>query len=114
MYSTTEIVMMKTAEGVAKDDFMQIVDDLETNFHSKQPGFIDSELLYNDKSDEWIMIQHWSSDDDLRSASKKIFNNPATERFVKSLRPNGVKMTMLTQLGAWDRKTVQKNSSSNV
>jgi len=42
MNSTTEIVTMKTVDGISKDDFINIVDGLEKNFHSKQ-----NELLFN-------------------------------------------------------------------
>ena len=101
MSITTEIVTMKTVENVMKDDFILIVDRLEKTFHSKLTGFIDSELLYNEKTEEWIMIQHWDSLDNLQSASKKMFNNPITEQFVKSLDPKNVKMLMLPRLGFW-------------
>jgi len=97
----TEIVTMKTIERIAKDDFIKIVDGLEKNYHSKQEGFIDTELLYNDKTDEWIMIQHWDNLDNLKSSSRQMFNNPITESFVKSLDPKTVKMLMLPQLGKW-------------
>ena len=106
MCVTTEIVTMKTVEGVIKDDFIRIVDELERDFHSKQPGFIDTELLYNEKAEEWIMIQHWDGLDNLHSASKKMFDNPTTERFVKSLVPKSVKMLMLPRLGSWNNETV--------
>ena len=102
----TEIVTLKTAEGITKDDFVSIVDGLEKNFHSQQPGFIDTELLYNDKTDEWLIIQHWNSLENLHSASKKMFNNPITETFVKSLNPNSVKLIMLPQLGTWTTRNL--------
>ena len=97
----TEIVTMKTAEGILKDEFISIVDGLEKNFHSKQPGFIDTELLYNDESGEWYMIQHWASKDVLKAASGKIFTDPAAEAFVKSLDKTSVKMLILPQLRTW-------------
>jgi len=106
MATATEIVSMKTMEGVGKEDFFRIVDALETNFHAKQPGFIDSELLHDEKSDEWFMIQHWDSLDNMRSASKKMFHNPVTESFVNSVNPKTVKMVMLPRMGAWSRETV--------
>ena len=102
MFISTEIVTMKTIEDITKDDFITIVDELEKNFHSKQPGFIDTELLYNDKTDEWIMIQHWDSLDSMKAASKKMFNNPITEKFVNSINPRTVKMLMLPQIGVWN------------
>ena len=100
----TEIVTMKTVEGISRIDFINIVDELEKNFHSKQLGFIDSELLFNDKTGEWIIIQHWDNLENLKSASKKMFENTVTERFVKSLEPKSVKMSMLPQLGTWNGK----------
>ena len=101
MSIATEIVTMKTVEGVDQSTFKSIVDELENNFHSKQAGFIDTELLYNDKADEWIMIQHWDNLDDMKAASKKMFDNPTTEPFVKSIDPKSVKILMLPQLGMW-------------
>jgi len=106
MQITTEIVTMKTVEHIGKDDFVRIVDSLEKNFHSKQVGFIDSKLLYNEKTDEWIIIQHWDCLENLHSASKKMFHNPITESYVKSLDPKSVKILVLPQLGVWDNKPI--------
>jgi hypothetical protein len=102
MSIVTEIVTFKIVESIDKDEFFNIVDILESNFHSKLSGFIDTELLYNDKLDEWIMIQHWNNLDNAQSASKKMFNNPVTEEFVRSIQPNTVKMLKLEQLGVWN------------
>ena len=106
MSIATEIVTMKTVEGVDRETFKCIVDELEKTFHSQQPGFIDTELLYNDKADEWVMIQHWDSFNSMQAASKKMFGNPITEPFVKSIDPKSVKMLMLPQLGKWYRSDV--------
>jgi len=106
MSIATEIVTLKTILGVTKDRFIEIVDGVEKNFHSKLPGFIDTELLYDDKADKWIMIQHWDSLDSMKSASPKMFNNPDTELFVQSLDPKSVKKLMLLQLGVWSKETL--------
>jgi hypothetical protein len=47
------------------------------------------------------MIQHWDTFDDALSASKKMFNNPMTETFVKAIVPISVKMVKLAQIGEW-------------
>lgn len=101
MYRITEIVTMKIVEGISNEEFINIVDDLENNYHSKQTGFIDTELLFNDKCNEWIMIQHWDTIVHLTDASKKMFNDKKASRFVKSLDAKTVKMTMLPQLKKW-------------
>ena len=97
----TEIVKMKIVEGTTKDEFIEIVDGLERNFHSKQKGFIDTELLYHDEENEWYMIQHWNSKDELKKASQKIFMDKGAEKFVKSLNKQSVKMLILPQIGNW-------------
>lgn len=97
----TEIVKMKTVEGIGEDEFIRIVDGLEKNFHSRQKGYIDSELLYNDEENEWYMIQHWNSKDELKEASKKIFIDKSAEDFVKSLDKQSVKMLILPQIKTW-------------
>lgn len=110
MCKATEIVTMKTVEEVTTDEFIAIVANLEEAFHSQQPGFIDSELLFNEKADEWIMIQHWDTLENMHAASKRMFNNDLTEAFVRCLDPKSVKMLMLPQLSVWDRKTEAKES----
>ncbi|MBP2633584.1 MAG: hypothetical protein H6Q70_4212 [Firmicutes bacterium] len=97
----TEIVRMKTVEGITKDEFIGVVDGLERNFHSRQKGFIDTELLYHDEENEWYMIQHWNSKDDLKEASKKIFIDKDAEDFVKSLDKQSVKMLILPRIATW-------------
>jgi len=97
----TEIVRMKTVDGITKDDFIGIVDGLEKNFHSKQEGFIDTELLFHNQENEWYMIQHWNSEDDLKQAAKKIFMEKAAEDFVNSLVKQSVKMLILPQISTW-------------
>ena len=101
MCMITEIVTMKTATKLTKEEFIRIVDGLERNFHSKQPGFMDTELLYNEKSDEWIMVQHWASREEQKAASKKMFEDEGAATFVQVLDPKTVKMNILPQLGKW-------------
>lgn len=101
MSIATEIVTMKIAQEVLKNDFISIVDALEKNYHSKQRGFINTELLYNDESNEWTMIQHWASMEELKAASDKMFQDEGAAHFVKALDPASVKMNILSQIKAW-------------
>lgn len=103
MNTITELVKMKTVEGVSKDGFIKIVDGLEKEFHSKQEGFIDTELIYHEEENEWYMIQHWESKDKLKEASKKMFTDEAAESFVKSLDKKSVKMLILNQIKTWEK-----------
>lgn len=103
MIIVTEIVIMKTISGTSKEDFEGIVDELEKNFHSKQSGFIDSELLYDEEANEWCMVQHWMSAEQLKAASKKMFQAEESALFVKTLDPKTVKMKVLPQIKTWGK-----------
>lgn len=101
MSTITEIVSFKSTDQIPKEDFIKIADRLERNFHSLQPGFIDTELLLDEASDEWIMIQHWASRENQKSASAAIFQSETATEFVRSVIPGTVKMRILPQLKTW-------------
>ena len=101
MSIATEIVTMKTSQEVTKDSFISIVDSLEKDYHSKQQGFIDTELLYNEENREWTMIQHWASMEELKAASDKMFYDEGAAPFVKALDAASVKMSILPQIKIW-------------
>jgi len=104
MSIVTEIVRLKTKELVGKDDFIQIVDSLEYNFHSKQKGFIDTELLYDEKDDVWIMIQHWESFEYMKLSSKNMFKEISTETFRNSIDAKTISISVFHILGKWSSK----------
>ncbi len=99
----TEIVTMKTVPNTSKENFISIVNDLERDFHSKQSGFIDTELLYHEANDEWCMIQHWKTSEQLKAASQNMFKADESALFVKTLDPRTVKMKILPQIQTWNK-----------
>lgn len=101
MSIVTEVVSFETLEGIPCDEFVQTVDKLECDFHSRQPGFIDTELLYHSKNGIWMMIQHWESMDDLKNASKKMFEENVTEAFRAALNTKSIKMRTYAQIQVW-------------
>lgn len=101
MCIATELVTMKPSQGITKGEFITIVDGLERNFHSKQSGFINTELLYDEENNLWVMIQHWESLELLKAASNKMFVDSAAEPFVKALNPESVKITIAPQVKTW-------------
>jgi heme-degrading monooxygenase HmoA len=101
MNIVTEIVHMNTKESIPKDGFIQIVDALERGFHSKQSGFLDTELLYDEKADTWIMIQHWESLEQMKAASANMFKDSATEAFRDAIEPKTVSISVFPVLGSW-------------
>ncbi len=101
MAIVTELVYMKTRENMSKADFLQLVDNLERCFHSKQDGFIDTELLFNEKESVWIMIQHWASMEQMKASSANMFRDSATEAFRNAIDPKSVSISAFPVIGTW-------------
>ena len=97
----TELVRMKKKELIGKVEFVQIIDNLERCFHLKQDGYIDTELLYDEKEDVWIMIQHWASLEQMKLASANMFKDSETETFRDALEPKSVSISVFPVLQAW-------------
>lgn len=98
----TEIVTMKTVDGVSDEKFISIINDLENNFHSQQDGFIDTELLYDSDQDIWIMIQHWNDRASLKAASAMMFKSEETEVYRNSIDPKQISIKIYDTLGWWE------------
>lgn len=97
----TEIVEFKILEGLEKNQFLKIVNFLEENFHSKQKGFIDSELMQGREDRSYIMIQHWETMKYCKAVAPKMMKEPLTEEFRSSIDPKSVKMVFSEQIRNW-------------
>lgn len=97
----TEIVEFEILDNVSPSEFVEVVDFLEKEFHSKMKGFRDTELLKAKKNSEWIMIQHWDSFDDCKNAVQAMMKSDKTEKFREAIIPQSVKMTILERRGCW-------------
>ena len=97
----TEIVEFEISDNLSRSEFIEIVDLLEKEFHSKLKGFRDTELLKGKKDNEWIMIQHWDSFDDCKTAVQAMMKSENTEKLREAIIPQSVKMTILESQGFW-------------
>ncbi|SES99197.1 hypothetical protein SAMN05660297_01121 [Natronincola peptidivorans] len=98
----TEIVEFKFNPNLSDEECIGIVDELEVNFHSKQKGFIDTELAKG-KDGKWTMIQHWATMEDVKVVVKLMMQEPTTEAFRKAIDPTTVKMQLLEQIHTWSK-----------
>lgn len=103
MSTVTEIAYFKRKESVGGDEFLAIVHELERRFHSGLPGFMSSEIAYNEKDGTWILIQHWESEDYARSSSKEMMIREETALFRQSIDPKTVSIKYLKQLGEFEK-----------
>lgn len=96
----TEIVEFQFIPGIKDEECVRIINELENNFHSKQKGFIDTELIKG-KHNHWVMIQHWASMEETKAVVKLMMKESITEEFRKAIDPTSVKMQLLEQIQVW-------------
>lgn len=97
----TEIASFEISTMITQDDFIKRVDFLEKEFHSKQAGHIDSELI-KAEDNSWLMIMHWSSIEEAKNASKLLMKSDKAEEFKNSLLPQTVKIKYYNQVQSWN------------
>jgi hypothetical protein len=97
----TEIVSFEIINGINDQEFIKIVDFLEKEFHMKQNGYIDTELIKGKDDNQWMMIQHWQTMNDAKESSKQMMKSKFTENFRNSLDPKSVKLSCLEQKYRW-------------
>ena len=97
----TEIVEFEVLDNISAAEFIEVVEFIEKEFHSKMKGFRDTELLKGKKNNEWIMIQHWDSFDECKTAVQAMMKSENTDKFREAIIPQSVKMTILERCGYW-------------
>ena len=96
----TELVSFDIDKAISDENFKEIVDSVEIEFHMKQAGYIDSELVKG-KNNSWTMIMHWESLEEVKHASKLLMKSNLTTRFREAIIPSTVKMSYLEQIKKW-------------
>jgi hypothetical protein len=99
----TEIVSFDIDAAVSNETFKEIVNSLEKDFHMKQAGYIDSELLKG-RNNSWTMIMHWKSLQEVKLASKLLMKSDLTTSFREAIISSTVKMSYLEQVNKWNRQ----------
>ena len=96
----TELVTFASIPEMTDERFIEIVHDLEVNFHAHLPGYLNSELVKGNNG-QWGILMHWTSREALTDASRLMMQSPATEAFRQALDPKSVKITVFDQRRAW-------------
>jgi hypothetical protein len=73
---TIEWAPFTLAEGVDHAALLAASDALQTEFLSKQPGFIKRELLKQSET-RWVDVVYWNSRDEAEQAARDVLNSPA-------------------------------------
>lgn len=96
----TEIIEMTVKEGVNDEKFIKALDKLETEFHMKLKGYIDSEV-FKGNDGTWFLIMHWESHELLMASGKEMRASEKTASFFQILDMSKLRVQFSEQIKAW-------------
>lgn len=97
----TEILEFKVKDGIDNDELLKQVDYIVKNFHQKQSGHVDAELVKTDETGCWKIIFHYKTKEDIRKVGQKVHKSEVIQEFSKIIAPDSVKVSILEQFGYW-------------
>ncbi len=97
----TEIVNIKTINGISDSELIKIINNLDTNFLSKTKGYIDTELIKGKEEQTWIVIIHWRTMEEGNEALKEFANSPLTEEYRNAIDPQNMSFHFTDQIWTW-------------
>ena len=76
-----EIVTLKLKDGVTYADFAPIDNAVKIEHVSKQPGYVSRESA-SGQDGEWLVIVHWSSEEEADASMASFSAAPAAGKFM--------------------------------
>ena len=97
----TEIIEMTLKDGIGNEKFIEAVEKLETEFHMKTAGYIDSEL-FKGTDGTWFMIMHWESKEQLMASGQAMRSSEKTASFFACLDMAKLRIQFNEQIKSWN------------
>ncbi|MFY0631736.1 MAG: hypothetical protein JXR05_15330 [Flavobacteriaceae bacterium] len=87
-----EIVNFKIKPSVKSSDFWKEDTKIQTDYTSKQPGFINRESGYSEDSNEVLVVVKWKTNTDADASMNKFMKDESVVKFVNMIEPNTMQM----------------------
>ena len=86
----TELVKFKVLETTTEEQLISKVDILN-DFQKKQDGFIDAELVKDDKENVWCFVYHYESLEKVQAIREKLRSSKVFEEFNSLIVPGSLR-----------------------
>ena len=87
-----EVVTFKYKSTINTVDFWKQDAKIQTDYTSKQPGFISRESGYSKDSNEVLVIVKWNTEIDADASMNKFMEDKSVVKFVNMIEPNTMQM----------------------
>ena len=100
----TELIVFELKKGIAKNQVVNQANKMVNDFHKKQDGYVDMELICDPSEDQWKMIIHYETMEDIEKVKLNIPNSKAIKDFTALVLPESLKVSFYDQLQKWTSK----------
>jgi hypothetical protein len=98
----TELIAFELREGISNDSLIRQADTVINDFHRKQEGYIDMELVSGTSDSTWQMILHYRSMEDIEKVKNNIPHSDAIKDLTEMLKPGSLQVSFYENRGKWE------------
>jgi len=88
-----EITTFKYNVDVDSNRFWESDKEIETNYTSKQPGFISRESAFSENDNEIVVVARWETQANAEASMKKFMTDTSVQDYVQMIDGKSMKMT---------------------
>ena len=97
----TELIEFKLKDTTNVNVLVEQLDKVYTEFHIKQDGYIDTELIENAQTGLWQMIHHYATMEDVEKLKDTLPHSEAIKGFSALVIPESFKVSFYKHQGKW-------------
>jgi len=97
----TEFVKFKALETTSDEQLISKADLNVNDFHKKQDGFIDAELVKDIEENTWHFIFHYESLEKIKAVGEKLRKSKEFGEFIPLIAPESIRASFHEHLVKW-------------
>ena len=97
----TELIEFKLKDTTTVDALVEQLNKVYTDFHIKQDGYIDTELIENTQTGLWQMIHHYQTMEDIEKLKETLPHSESIKEFGSLVVSESLKVSFFNQHGKW-------------
>ncbi|MBN2772851.1 MAG: hypothetical protein JXR31_01290 [Prolixibacteraceae bacterium] len=98
----TEFISFELSDGIGHEQLILQADRVVNEFHKKQDGYVDMELVCENSGKQWQMVIHYQTMDDIEKVKTNLPKSCAIKGFTELIRPGTMKVSFYGQKGKWE------------
>jgi hypothetical protein len=97
----TELIAFEKRNEISSNELIDVAEKVVTNFHKKQDGYVDMELIKESSGRLWKMIVHYQTMEDIEKVKINIPQSKVIKEFTQLVIPESMDVSFFEQQQKW-------------